>query len=77
MRAVRTRSMAEGRTVDCPSSSKSWSRRASARYASQPSRVLRASARASKASLYSRSWWSSALIWSRAPYLSRARSSSS
>jgi hypothetical protein len=78
MRAVRTRSMAEGSAVDCPSSSsKSWSRRASARYANQPSRVLRASARASRASRCSRSWRSSALIWSRAPYLSWVRSSSS
>jgi hypothetical protein len=77
MRAVRTRSMAEGRAVGCPSSSKSWSRKASAWYASQPSRVLRASARASRASHYSRSWRSSALIWSRAPYLSRAHCSSS
>jgi hypothetical protein len=77
MRAVRILSMAEGRAVACPSSSKSWSRRASARYDSQPSQVLRASARASKAPLYSRSWWSSALIWSRAPYLSQARCSSS
>jgi hypothetical protein len=37
MRAVRTRSTAEARAVDCPSSSKSWSRRASAWYANQPS----------------------------------------
>jgi hypothetical protein len=77
MRAVQIRSMAEGHAVDCPSSSKSWSRRASARYASQPSRVLRASARASRASRCSRSWRSSALIWARAPYLSRVRCSSS
>jgi hypothetical protein len=66
-----------GHAVDCPSSSKSWSRRASAGYASQPSRVLRASARASKASRCSRSWRSSALIWARAPYLSWAWCSSS
>jgi hypothetical protein len=51
--------------------------RASARYASQPSRVLRALARASRTSRCSRSWRSSALIWARAPYLSRARCSSS
>jgi hypothetical protein len=63
--------------VGCPSSSKSWSRRASARYTNQLSGVLRASASASRASRCSRSWRSSALIWSRAPYLSRARCSSS
>jgi hypothetical protein len=68
-----SRSMAGGRAVACPSCSKSWSRRASARYDSQPSWVLRAFASASRASHYSRSWRSSVFIWSRAPYLSRAR----
>jgi hypothetical protein len=55
MRAVRTRSTAEARGVGSPSSSKSWSRSAPARYANQPSRVLRASARESRASRCSRS----------------------
>jgi hypothetical protein len=35
--------------------------------------VLRALASASKAPHRSRSWWSSAFTWSKAPYLSRAR----
>jgi hypothetical protein len=77
MRVVQICSMAGGRAAACPSCSKSWSRRASARYDSQPSWVLRASARASRASRCPRSWRSSALIWSKAPYLSRARCSSS
>jgi hypothetical protein len=77
MRAVQIRSMAGGRAAACPSCSRSWSRRASARYDSQPSWVLRAYASASRASLSPRSSRSSAFIWSKAPYLSRVRCSSS
>jgi hypothetical protein len=77
MSAVQIHSMAGGRAAACPSCSKSWSRRASARYDNQPSWVLRASASASRASHCSRSSRSSAFIWSRAPYLSRVRCSSS
>jgi hypothetical protein len=55
MRVVQIRSMAGGRAAACPSSSKSWSRRASARYDSQPSWVLKASASALRASRCSRS----------------------
>jgi hypothetical protein len=61
-----------GRAAACPSYSKGWSRRASARYDSQPSGVPKAFASTSKASRCSRSWRSSALIRSKAPYLSRA-----
>jgi hypothetical protein len=77
MRAVQIRSREEGRAAACLSHSWSWSRRASARYDSQLSGVPKASASASKASRCSRSWRSSALIRSKAPYLLWARSSSS
>jgi hypothetical protein len=77
MRAVQTRSRVEECAASCLSHSWSWSRRASARYDSQLSGVPKASASASKALHRSRNWRSSALISSKAPYLLRARCSSS